>query len=164
MQRDAPPPHDRLTHDNTAKWMSMSASTRQSGMKGPVSCPPGVAAGMGIGGVITAIAGVSGGLLSVGVAGLVVAGVALGLSGPVRARIGVATGIWLAVATLAWGGAETGTTGLVVVVPGIFTLMSLAVGQMAGTAAGIASIGRTRPRGASRRPLCHSTVRRTPVE
>ncbi len=101
---------------------------------------------MGIGGIITAIAGVSGGLLSVGVAGLAVAGLALGLSGPVRARVGIAVSIWVVVAALAWGGAGTGPTGLVVVVPGIFTLMSLAMGQALGTAAGIASMGWTRSR------------------
>lgn len=104
----------------------------------PVSWPPHIAAALAFGGLYLGVAGFSAGLMPVGVAGLLVIGLALGFIGGLGKRILVAIALWGAVTALSAISATFGEVGFVVIAPVIFCLLFVALGQMVGTLTGAA--------------------------
>lgn len=64
---------------------------------------PGLAAGVALGGAMIAVAGFTGGTVSIGAAGLLALGVAVGMVGTLRRRLVVAAMTWVGDTALAVG-------------------------------------------------------------
>jgi hypothetical protein len=96
---------------------------------GTLTCPPGMAAGLAFGSIILAIAGFSGGIVSLGTAGLLVLGLAIGLAGRMRVRLMTAAILWAAHAALAAAVVAVGESGFAAISPALYVLLVIAAGQ-----------------------------------
>lgn len=116
---------------NSTRW---TARQREK----PVTWPPQIAIPVAFGGLYMAVAGFSAGRVSVGVAALLAMGLALGFSGSLRARVIVAVTLWLVVTGLAGVSTAFGETGFSVIMPALFCLLFVALGQGVGLVSGAA--------------------------
>lgn len=102
----------------------------------PASLPAGVAAGLAIGGLILAVAGFSGGLVSVGSAGLAAVGLAAGCSGGVCSRVLVAFLLWATGTAMVGLSMALGEHGFSALMPAFFSVTMVALGQAIGLLGG----------------------------
>ncbi|MEX0729950.1 MAG: hypothetical protein WED00_04015 [Aquisalimonadaceae bacterium] len=101
-----------------------------------VAWPPHISVPVAFCGLYMGVAGFSGGFVSVGAAGMVAIGIALGFTGNLSARILVAMVLWATITGLTSISAGFGAVGFYVIVPAIFCLLFVALGQGLGMVSG----------------------------
>lgn len=99
--------------------------------------PPEYAGGLAIAGMAFAMLSLGLGWLPLGVAGLVMMGLALGLVGGLRHRIVAALLLWLTAAGLTLISAQLGKAGFTLVGPVVLCLVFFATGHCLGLLAGV---------------------------
>ncbi|MBA1148810.1 hypothetical protein H0Z60_17310 [Ectothiorhodospiraceae bacterium WFHF3C12] len=84
---------------------------------------------MAFGSVILAVAGFSGGIVTLGTAGLVMLGLAIGFTGRLRARLLLGLVLWAAHAALAAASVLVGENGVTAILPAVYVVLAVAAGQ-----------------------------------